>query len=364
MKKTIKIIGAVLIPIYIIVFLLFMFPKNNIISENNLSAKTEIAELWHIDMFEGGSGSRGGFLKQRAVEFEKTQKGSFILIKIMTYEQMLESLAQGYYPDIFSYSCGIACDILPEICAFNGSIEIYENLLFSGVLENKVFAVPWCCGAYIIAGITEYLNNPDCDYKDILFNSYIEKNKNSLYSFTFGNSLFNNPLLAAFACNNSLRISENSYNAEKIYTQYEAYSKFISKNSSVFLLGTQRDYIRITAKTNASDFSYDEIDGFTDLGCYLSISKNTNKTLLCQNYIEYILSENIQQKLTDINMFSVNLNNLYDDELMQAIQQNLYNYKVLNTFTAKEILIENRKLALEALNGNQTSIEKTLQILS
>lgn len=363
MKKIFKTIAIAIVPIYIAVFLLFIFPSANISSQENKPPVAEIIELWHVDIFEGGSGSRGDFLRQRAIEFEQKNSGKFVLVKTITYEQMINNLKEGQYPDLISYGAGIACDILADICAFNGNVNVYDNFLNSGVLENKVFALPWCSGGYIIAGISEHLPDQNIDYATVLASSYKQKSKSTLYSFITGYAMFNNPLLSAFVANDNITLSKDSLDDKKPYTQQEAYSRFVSKNASVFLLGSQRDAVRLSQRENAADFTMQALAGFTDLVCYISILKNTKSLSICNGFIEYLMTENVQKKLTSINMFSTVIQGLYNEGIMQQIEQNLPDFKILNAFISKEILMENRTTALNALKGDNDSNKKIWEML-
>lgn len=355
LKKAIKIILA---PLIIVLFAVFVLPHYAADIKSNTPPSAKIAELWHVDMFEGGSGSRSEFLKRRAIEFEKENPAKYILIKSMTYTQIINNLLEGQCPDMFSFGQGLACDLLSEIAAFEGNIQTYDNMLSSAVIENKLFAVPWCTGTYIIAGITEHISD------DIIYSKELAcSSKNNLYSFITGYSLFNNPLLAAYLANKSISLGEKSLDSTKHFTQAEAYSRFVSKNYSVFLLGTQRDYVRISGRENASDFSFQTAEGYSDLVCYIGICKKTVNAKLCTGFIEYLLSEKSQKKLTEINMFSVNISDLYKDGIMWQAEQKIKDNLVLSAFISKEILEENRMLAYEALTGNLQSAEKINQML-
>jgi hypothetical protein len=356
MKKFMQIAGITLVPAYIIGYVLFFGSCGSI--KEDTKAETQIMELWHVDMFEGGSGSRAEYLRQRALEFEKVNKSKFILIKNMTYEQVILSLSEGRSPDMFSFSSGLACDILADLRAFEGNCQIYENILDSGVIENKLFAVPWCSGGYIIAAINEYITGENHNFASILASSHQKKGNSTLYSFTTGYALFNNPMLAVFISNKNTVFNEKSFDQSKNLTQYEAYSKFISKNASVFLLGTQRDAVRLCDRENAADFSLQAVKGFTDLVCYIGISKNTAANSSCQSFIEYLLGEAAQRKLTQINMFSVNIGGLYNEGIMKDIESALSEAFVLNVFMSKEILNESKTTALNALKGDSASAEK------
>lgn len=363
MKKYVKIAGAIILPLYIAVYVLFFFPQKDPVSDDGAKAAAKIAELWHVDLFEGGSGSRGEFLKQRAINFESMESGNFILIKNMTYQQMIHSLLEGQRPDMFSYSAGAAIDILHDLRAFGGSVQVFENLLDSGIIEDKVFAMPWCSGGYVIAGITEYLSDENADFSKMLADSAKSKGKSMLYSFITGYSMYNNPMLAALNANKNIKLTENSFDERETYTQYEAYSRFTSKNASVFLLGTQRDAVRLTGRENASDFTIQAVKGYNDLVCYISIQKDTPNYGMCEKFIEYLLSESTQRKLTQINMFSVNTEGLYNDGIMREIEKEIKNNFVLNAFISKEILSQNRELALLAVKGDSDAAKKIWEML-
>jgi hypothetical protein len=360
MKRVFKIVAMALVPVYIAVFLIFILPRSH--SQQQLKAETEIIQLWHVDMFEGGSGSRGDFLMRRAVEYEKQLKGKYILVKSLTYEQLLGNLAEGLKADIYSFGVGLAGDLLPQLCAFSGRIAIYDNLLQSGVVEDKVFGVPWCAGSYVIIGLSELLPQ-GADFSKLLFSSARQKGKYQLKSAAVGYARFNNPLFAAFASDESLRLSQNSIDEAAELSQYDAFSKFASKNHSVFLLGTQRDAVRISQREDAADFSMQPLVGFTDLICYLGISKDTKSLSLCNGFIEFVLSPKSQYKLSSLNMFSVNTVGLYTEGIMKRIEDNMQNLKTINAFTSKEILLEQRLLCQKALKGDAESAQKLSQLL-
>lgn len=362
MKKLVKLVAMLFVALYIAVYIIFFFPQTGNQPHDNKKAAI-VAELWNIDIFEGGSGSRGEFLKSQTIAFEKNNSGCFMLVKDMTYQQMLYSLAEGRYPDMFSYGAGIAFDILADLRAISCNFEGYENIINSGAVEDKVFAAPWCCGGYIIAGIRQYLSEQDSDFSLLLANSHKQSGKNSIYSFTVGYAPFNNPFLAAFSANNNLTLEEKSMYKGINYTQYEAYSKFVSKNASVFLLGTQRDAVRLSGRENASDFTMQAVKGFSDIVCYASICKHTQAYELCNNFIEYLLSETVQRKLNKINMFSVNTEGLYKEGIMHDIEKEVSAYTVLNAFISKEILANNRDTALKALSGDQDAAKKIREML-
>lgn len=350
-----KIIRYALAPLIIVIYLLFVLPRPQEILS---SPSVRVAELWHVDVFEGGSGSRAEFLKARAGQFEKNSKGNYILVKSLTYSQIINAVAEGRRPDMFSFGHGLASDLVFEIAALGAKFNAYQNMSASGVIDNKLYAAPWCCGAYIIAAVTEFAGGGD--YTEMLAGS----DKDNMYSFITGYSQFNNPLLAALIGAENITLSEKSLDLSKEYSQYEAYSKFVSKKSSVFLLGTQRDVVRISQREDSADFSFQALKGYCDLVCYISVSKDTQNADLCVKFIEYLLSEEAQSKLSDINMFSVIKGGLYSQGALGDAEKNVKNAVVPNAFLPKETLLNMRTLACNALKGDAESGQKLRQILS
>jgi hypothetical protein len=347
-----KVLRYAAAPLIVALYFAFVMPRPQGIASPPAVC---VAELWHVDMFEGGSGSRAEFLKARAVEFEKSNKGKYILVKSMTYHQILNAMAEGHYPDMFSHGHGLASDLMFDLAAFGGSADAYRNFLNSGVIDGKLYAVPWCCGCYIISAVKEHAG--DGDYSKILASS----GKGNLYSFITGYSHFNNPLLAAFAAN--VTLEEKSLDTSRQYSQYEAYSKFVTKKASVFLLGTQRDVVRISQREDASDFAFQPLKGYCDIVCYISVSKHTQNAAFCVNFTEYLLSEEAQNKLSAINMFSVRQSGLYPQGIMNLAEISVKHAAVPNAFLPKETLENSRALALNALKGDRESGEKLKQIL-
>ena len=58
---------------------------------------------WNVDTFEGGIGSKSGFLEKCAIEFEKENRGLYILVKNMTIDECLLQLKEGNKPDLLSF---------------------------------------------------------------------------------------------------------------------------------------------------------------------------------------------------------------------------------------------------------------------
>ena len=144
--------------------------------------------------------------------------------------------------------------------------------------------------------------SPGRRFSKLLFSSARQKGKYQLKSAAVGYARFNNPLFAAFA-STSLRLSQNSIDEAAELSQYDAFSKFASKNHSVFLLGTQRDARQDIAEEDGG-LSMQPLVGFTDLICYLGISKDTKSLSLCNGFIEFVLSPKSQYKASSFSLCS------------------------------------------------------------
>ena len=71
-----------------------------------------ILELWHIESFEGGVGSRAGWLKKRSTAFEKQNKGCLVNVTVLTPEQAQEKLNNGERFDLASFSAAAQSPLL------------------------------------------------------------------------------------------------------------------------------------------------------------------------------------------------------------------------------------------------------------
>ena len=65
-----------------------------------------ILELWHIESFEGGVGSRAGWLKKRSTAFEKQNKGCLVNVTVLTPER--DSIWR-VFPQERALSCCLIC---------------------------------------------------------------------------------------------------------------------------------------------------------------------------------------------------------------------------------------------------------------
>lgn len=359
-KKIVRIVCAVLILVYIIIFISYIYPhvlkdKGQIKDQSQVT----ILKLWHVDVFEGGSGSRADFLRRIAIAYEKANVGTFVMVEALTLDQLKDNLAIGKQADLISYGGGIANSILPKLQSFTGTFTAYSEFIDSGMIENKVYGVPWSTGAYLIAGLAEHLQDNDKPFNEIIASSAKETKKTSLYSFSYGQSHYNNPLMALILSGKKISLSPKSVNLASTKTQAEAYSEFVSKNKSVFLLGTQRDAIRLSYRENNVDFVMQPLGGYTDLVSYISIFQEARSDSAIK-FIEYLLKPEQQQKLSELNMFSTVINTIYASGIMSDMEKTIDTSSVPNAFTDPLIIENTRQDAFKALSGNEEILKKLI----
>lgn len=268
----------------------------------SISRNGVFLELWEIDTFEGGTNSRAKFLEQMAVDYQNTHKGVYIIVRNLTVEQCTTMLEQGNIPDIVSFGTG-AGDML---CAYTQKIDIKTNitnpLLASGQIAGVQYAVPWCVGGYVQCQMTD-----SCQ--------------------TYGTGGEYNAQCVV-------------QNVQRYVTQYDAYKAFCEGQFDV-LIGTQRDYYRLSNKLNLGvisncQFLYD--NNYTDLVQYLSIlSQNEQIKEHAQDYIKYILDDATQSKLSNIGMFGVNGQKIYKGTSIEEFENSVLSIKeVQNAFVSIE----------------------------
>ena len=70
-------------------------------------AVSTVLVMWHVDTFEGGTGSRQDFLMKSAVEFEKQNNGVLVSVIKHTEESVHENFSRGILPDMISFGVGV-----------------------------------------------------------------------------------------------------------------------------------------------------------------------------------------------------------------------------------------------------------------
>ncbi len=289
-------------------------------SEN--SGYKGILTLWHIDTFEGGSGSRKQFLLKIARGYEKNNQDVLVFVTSHTPSSVKDSFSKGVYPDMISYGLGVEVErvvSLSNVITTNG-----------GKFGKEILAVPWCRGGYFLIENTSFRNK-----------------KGKKTTCLVSNSTYNLPLVNFIERNCNFIFKERS--------QLNAYSEFVNGGAK-YLLGTQRDIVRLTNR--GFSFSAEPLSAFNDLYQYVSvIGGERQKVIECIKFTEYLLSENSQKKLSEIDMFSCFYHVEFENEDMASMQR-LNNFNTISAFTLPEKLLELKELSLSSSKGDVNSTNK------
>ena len=238
-----------------------------------------VLTVWHIDTFEGGTGSRADFIASSLKALGKD--GIVTLVKTQTTESMEKAFEKGEIPDLISF--GVGCG---EVVNF--ARELPFKSFEGGEAGGGYLAVPWCLGGYYLIA-----KSGDNRLIDRLFESDSDKNIENLIVSDGENIL---PVLA---------LKQLGITANAVYlSPKDAYSRFLSEKNAV-LLGTQRDIKRIEKKKD--EFSVRPLEGYSDFVQYIAITtKSDEKYRYCALAVEHILSEEVQKKLYKIGMMRAN----------------------------------------------------------
>ena len=260
--------------IAILIFVPIMFA----IRQGN--AKTEqtdlILNVWQIDSFEGGRGSRTAHLQKIATEFSEST-GCYLMVTSLSSASARLNLEKGNVPDILSYGAGMY------------GLEKYIN----GKSPYKT----WCYGSYCLLSI-----NAEDDFSGVSSeNTVINSGTDNLYG------------AAAL-------LSGLSGSAVDMPTG--AYVKLINGDYK-YLLGTQRDAFRL--KTRGIAFSLKPITVFNDLYQNISVTaREQHKISYAEKFIDYLISKKSDN--VKLGLFADGIK-LYDDEL-SALENLQYDYKL------------------------------------
>ena len=299
--------------VFLIIAPFVLLPKiNKAYSFDSIEKNNTFLELWEIDTFEGGTNSRSKFLENTAVMFEQKNSGVYIIVRNLSLPQAILMLQQDAIPDLVSFGVGVGDYIKAYIKELNISTSIRKSVLNSAKLNNKLLALPWCMGGYVW-----------CSFNDI----------NNLKESKVG-----------VAVENNIPPKTENKSIIRYNTQYDAYKDFLSNNYDV-LLGSQRDYFRLNNKVSLGaiekcNFKFN--NSYTDLVQYIAITTtNLNNISPCQNFIRFLLEDNIQKRLTNIGMFSVCEKHIYKGTNYAEFENNIMQItNILNAFTEIEEIKE------------------------
>lgn len=325
----------------LLVGLLLFFPLAKILynehgdqfSEKFFGKESEfqgIIRLWNIDSFEGGCLPKTNFLEKMSRFFESKNKGVFFMIQNMTEDEVVSSIKAGTYPDMICFGTGMNKYFNGKLVRLDDSIAVslLPNFYGAGLQNGKLVAVPIMAGAYCLISSSERIEKTGKNKSATLSNlafalaTDTQRRKGVVHtnSLTFGVEKYVSALDAfsrKFVSSSAVTLAENGI-LDKNYVsqnQYSAYESFVLGKSNM-LLGTQRDVFRMINRENAGKETgamFEPIKEFSDLVQYAGIL-STNKTIvsLCTRFITLMLEPENQKLLSDIGMFSVTGQKIYD----------------------------------------------------
>lgn len=261
MKKILPVIKplicAALCIAAVVAFLCFAFKPQKSNAENN---DKSVLQLWQIDSFEGGKGSRADYLQKKGNAFSK-EYGAYVTVTALSAEAAVLNLENGNMPDLISYGAGI--------CGLESYIGSFTT---------------WCHGGYCLLAV-----DGNADFTDVnAENTVINSGKNN---YTSAAAMF-----------------YGLQNAE-----YEkpsgAYVKLINGDYK-YLLGTQRDIFRL--KTRGVGFTVKPVTEFNDLYQNISVVDKSANFSVAQRFVGYLMSHR-----DDVNKLGLmtESSGLYDDEM-------------------------------------------------
>ncbi len=268
MKKFLWVITALITAVVVVVCPFFL---KNKVTENK--TKTAVITIWQVDSFEGGKGSRSNFLRNVASAFSKHNKNVTFLVSSYTLEGVKSALSKGVTPDLISYG---GCSINLENLAEKIDFKVQDGGELS---KNKRYAVSFLKGCYF----------------------KIQKGSGK-GSVILSKGEFTSPEIAGLFAG----VNGSEYH---LLSPIKAYNLFAVKKDAV-MIGTQRDVIRLI--NNEQEFTLTPISQYCDLFQYISLTaKGDSEKFYAREFINYLLSSEVQNKLTSLNMFSINSSGLY-----------------------------------------------------
>lgn len=260
--------------------------------EERATDEVMLIELWQIDGFEGGRGSRANFLSAAAKECFKGDNVYFNVTSLSA-QAARENLALGHIPDLISYNAG-----------FYG-IEEYVNQSFG--------YRTWCNGGYCLISLDSSADFSDVDIQ----NTVINAGKDNLVD------------IAAILGGVSGAAKESSVNA---------YLKLLD-GTYKYLIGTQRDIYRFISREVG--YIVKPLSNFNDL--YQNISVLTHDKERCvaaRRFIEYLMTHN---DVKSLGLFSDNT--VYgENQSMANLASAEYSYR-LTSYCSEEYISQLKNAA-------------------
>ena len=315
-----------------------------------------VIEIWNIDTFEGGNESKSAILKKVASDFQKKNKGVYVMIRNMSEQECLNLIASGTFPDLFSCSFGVSKEIEEYVQAFNDVdvSVIEESARGAGQKNDKQYGVAWCKVSYFLISTGDKLNKAKVEnFENVKLSSILltsgyevqeKKDTKTVYSVSMGSSKYLIPqnIIRTYNKEEGNLISDKAFNRElSSQTQYSAYCNFIASNSTI-LLGSQRDVFRMENRVKqgkVTDALYEQVTAYSDLIQFMFLSKHTQKekVVYAEKFVQDLILEKSQNQVLKGGLLSINGSDFENKEgaMQNIILHNFSDYATLNVFIDK-----------------------------
>lgn len=326
-KCSMKKIAVLIMCIVLALNLIFMpaFLRNSVDISKESFAKT-VLSLWHCDTVPGGKNSRATILKDIAYEFHQRDKDVYVIINVYDFEEMVQKLKEGEYPDLISFGNN-SQDVLPYLMEYKGDVAFFEELESAVSVQGKIMAVPWCYGKYYkICGEKSFLYCKDLTIPFAFIKSAKEENKQ-----------------------------------EKVEIKNGIEDCYLGgiKNGNAFI-GTNRELTKILTRVDNNKMNMPEIleiEEYSDLINAIGICKDSQKVKECQRFLAYLQSEKAQSKVARLNLFSSVGYKLYNGLFLSKFEEIKGNTYFENVFLSKENKEKKIELANKVILG-ELSVDK------
>lgn len=257
--------------------------------------------LYHIVRHRPYAGSLTQWLKEKASEYEKKHKGTYIEIEGMDEAHFCERLECGRRPDAYSFFSGT---LYPD------RLKEMEDLYVpyrEGLFQTDR-CIPYCYTGYCVLRKSPYRGDD--------------------------RSYFANDFLAARA------------DARRTVTSED--------KADVLYLDLRRAGDLIRYKDGFALSSIEPIDNFTDAVCWMGIDRETDdeKTAVILDFIAFLMEPDTQQTLNALGLFSVNANvrNMPPDPSLKHIFRAYDSVQTIDPFawnSSYDALMEDASYAID-----------------
>lgn len=317
---------AAIISLSLAICLLFL-PAFNVrnVDITEESSDKKVIKVFHADVTSGGKNSRGVFLQDMAREYNSLQSDVFVIVSIYEKDELLFA-AQKDKADIISFGSGLsgAKEYLSPYC---GRVSFSDEFLSAVTEGGEIYAVPWSYGGYFLVGEGEkVLTSKEGSPLAALF-------------LTFENKL--------------------SQTDEKNMTE-ECYAEFL-RGKNLAIVCTNKELSKILVKVERGHIKLPKITplcGFTDMVNLLGVTKECGQKDEAEAFISYLTSQNVQKKLSRLNLFSPCSVKVYSSgspfseyEKGRINVKNVFSLEVAN------------ELARLAFHGDENARERLLEMI-